>query len=255
MGDTSSSEAVIEEFPLNPGSTSFGEEVDKVCHENELVISTWSPIHLRNQLSSLYWKDDRPAVLAMAFWEDTQKYIYLPRLLDKSVLSKAITSGTTSSDFFGTAYGENDGKYEGFALGESNVQLDDTLLLIEPSVASEYAAMLAAEVVTADGSGNGSSSDVDVESTAPGEDDGSIEPGVVKSKSFFGSVAIAPSAARVNMENVANEIVKLLLSDPLADVTVNIEIKADFPEGVEDNLKRSVSENADTLNFSTKAWE
>ena len=50
----------------------------------------------------------------MAFWEDTLRYLYLPRLKDRDVLAQAIHSGAASQDFFGTAYGQTGDKFEGF---------------------------------------------------------------------------------------------------------------------------------------------
>jgi predicted AAA+ superfamily ATPase len=70
----------IEAFPVNTGGSSYGQEIERVCVENELVIGTWSPVHLRAKLKELYWKDGKTAVKAMAFWEDSTRYLYLPRL-------------------------------------------------------------------------------------------------------------------------------------------------------------------------------
>lgn len=93
-------DATVEAFPLNTGSSALGSEVERVCVDNELVIGAWSPIHLRAKLKELYWKTDKPAIGAFAFWEDTTRYLYLPRLRDQSVLEQAIIKGATSSDFF-----------------------------------------------------------------------------------------------------------------------------------------------------------
>ncbi|MDB5311961.1 MAG: hypothetical protein JWO38_6163 [Gemmataceae bacterium] len=129
----------LEAFPLNTTSGTAGGEVERVCRENELVIEAWSPIHLRAKLKELYWKADKLAVGAMAFWEDSQKYLYLPRLKDREVLASAIHSGATSRDFFGTAYGQDGGKFDGFQFGDGDVSVNDTLLLIEPEAATRYA--------------------------------------------------------------------------------------------------------------------
>src|ERR1700682_4530122 len=74
----------------------------------------------------------------MGFWEDTLRCLHLPRVKDRDVLAQAIRSGAASRDFFGTAYGQHDGTFEGFNLGSENVQLDDTLLLIEREAARAY---------------------------------------------------------------------------------------------------------------------
>ena len=81
--NASASTPSIEVFSLNTTGSSVGKEIERVCLENELVISTWSPIHLRTKLKELYWKAGQRAASAMAFWEDTLRYLYLPRLKDR----------------------------------------------------------------------------------------------------------------------------------------------------------------------------
>lgn len=96
------------------------ERLDRV--DNELVITTWSPIHLRTKLTELYWKKDQPSTKAMAFWEDTLRYLFLPRLKNRDVLAHAIQSGAKSRDFFGTAYGQSGEIFDGFQFGNAGVQ-------------------------------------------------------------------------------------------------------------------------------------
>jgi uncharacterized protein len=130
----------VEAFPLNMTGGSVSWEIERVCVDNELVITTWSPIHLRTKLEELYWKEGQASAKAMAFWEDTLRYLYLPRLKDRDVLSHTIQSGAKSRDFFGTAYGQSGEKFDGFQFGNASVQFDDTLLLIEPETAKRYEA-------------------------------------------------------------------------------------------------------------------
>src|SRR5690606_2200725 len=43
--------ALIEALPLNTsGNAGFAAEIERVCNENELVITVWSPIHLHASL-------------------------------------------------------------------------------------------------------------------------------------------------------------------------------------------------------------
>jgi hypothetical protein len=130
----------VEVFPLTTSGAALGPEIERVCIDKELVIATWSPIHLRTKLKELYWKGDKPAVKAADFWEDTLRYLYLPRLKDRGVLAQAIVKGAGTRDFFGTAYGQSGDTYEGFKFGDSNVQFDDALLLIDPEAANAYEA-------------------------------------------------------------------------------------------------------------------
>jgi predicted AAA+ superfamily ATPase len=130
----------VEALPLNTTGGSVGSEVQRACVDNELVITTWSPIHLRTKLKELYWKEGHPSAKAMAFWEDTLRYLYLPRLKNRDVLAHAIHNGAASRDFFGTAYGQSGEGFEGFQFGNASLQFDDTLLLIEPEAAKRYEA-------------------------------------------------------------------------------------------------------------------
>jgi hypothetical protein len=70
----------------------------------------------------------------------------LPRLKNRQVLEQAIIKGAGSRDFFGTAYGQHENKLDGFKFGDANVQLDDTLLLIEPEAAKAYEAAITAVI-------------------------------------------------------------------------------------------------------------
>jgi predicted AAA+ superfamily ATPase len=171
--DPTATKPVIEAFPLNTTSGSAAGELERICRENELVIETWSPIHLRDHLKRFYWKPDTPHVRALTFWDDSLKYLYLPRLRSREVLAAVIHTGAASRDFFGTAYGFTDGKYDGFQFGDGGVSLDDTLLLIEPEAAKQHAIALKKLIeakppeaggggaVVADPSGNGATVVID----------------------------------------------------------------------------------------------
>ncbi len=240
----------VEVYPLNTSGATLGPEIERVCIENVLVITTWSPIHLRDELKKLYWKTDKPAFGAMAFWEDTLRYLYLPRLKSRSVLEQAIIKGAGNRDFFGTAYGYHEGKFDGFKLGDANVQLDDTLLLIELEAAKVYES--AQPPVTPPGP-------TPPDPIPPGPvPPGPIPPGPTptpKPHAFHGNVAINASMAKMRMVQVAEEIIALLAADPNAEVKVAVEIQANFTSGASDQTKRAVTENARTLNFRNADWE
>ena len=248
--------STIETFKLNTSGSGFGPEVERMCNENELVISVWSPVHLRSKLKELYWKDDKTSVSAMKFWEDSLRYLYLPRLKNRRVLEQAIVKGAGSKDFYGTAYGEAEGKFDGFKFGDDNIQLDDTLLLIEPEAAAEYESKLAklpvAEVKPDDDDTPDSGKKKLPDDKKPITDPDEKKP---KARAFYGSVEINPSTAKMRLVQVADEIINLLASDPQAVLKITVEINAEFPEGASDQIKRAVSENATSLGFGTKVWE
>lgn len=256
--DPTSTKPSVEAFALNTTSGTPGGELERVCRENELVIEAWSPIHLRTKLKELYWKADKPAVSAMTFWEDTQRYLYLPRLKSRDVLAAVVRAGATSHDFFGIAYGQTDAKYDGFQFGFGNVSFDATLLLIEPEVAKQYAIeQKKLKVVVPPGSGKTPSTEtegqtVGVESESkPGSAVG-LTP---KARSFRGTVDVNATLAKSRLITIADEVIALLASDPNATIRITLEIDAEFAKGASDTIKRGVSENATSLGFKTKDWE
>lgn len=257
--DPAEPQVEIEPFPLNTTGSSLGNELERVCTENELVIPAWSPIHLRATLKKLYWKADKPTAGALAFWEDTLRYLYLPRLKNREVFAQAINKGAASKDFFGTAYGQIDSTFEGFKLGDSNIQFDDTLLLIEPEVARRYEEKTKALPPTNPGTcGASGTSMIATGGTGTCSGSGSTVPttgGTPKAHFFHGTAEVKASAAKVRLTELAEEIITLLASDPNATVKVTVEIDAEFPHGAADHIKRAVSENANSLGLTNKNWE
>jgi hypothetical protein len=249
----------VEAFPLNTSGSGLGSEIERVCSDNELVISTWSPIHLRTKLQELYWKSDKLAIEAIAFWEDTLRFLYLPRLKNRDVLAQAIVKGASSRDFFGTAYGQHEGEYDGFKLGDPNVQLDDTLLLIAPDAANRYQTSLLEVLASKSNNINGSnqsSKEMSTEKEAAPRDGACVVREVSQmTKVFYGCAEVNPATAKMRMVQLADEITSILASDPQAELKITVEINANFPHGVSDQIKRAVSENAKSLALKIANWE
>ncbi len=259
--DATATKPNVESFAMNTTSGNAPAELDRVCRENELVIESWSPIHLRAKLKELYWKADKAAVGAMAFWEDALRYLYLPRLRSREVLATVIRTGAGSRDFFGTAYELTGGKYDGFQFGDGEVSFNDTLLLIEPDAAKRYAIETGGITVVAPPEA-GKSSPATLPASGPTvATDNEKKPsrtGTVvapKSKTFHGSVEVNATLAKSKLNTIADEVIKLLASDPNASIRITLEIDAEYPHGASDTIKRGVSENSTSLGFKVKDWE
>ena len=157
-------------------------------------------------------------------------------------MGQAIAKGAGSKDFFGTAYGQSGDKFDGFKFGDDNVQLDDTLLLIEPEAATAYE-----KAQQPDPTPPGP--------TPPGPTPPGPTPPGQKARAFYGSIEINPATAKMRLVQAADEIISLLASDPQSALKITVEINAEFPEGASDQIKRAVSENATSLEFGMKTWE
>jgi uncharacterized protein len=251
----------VEAFALNTTAGSVGGEIERVCIDNELVIATWSPIHLRAKLKELYWKEGQSAVGAAVFFEDTLRYLYMPRFKNREVLALAIKTGAASRDFFGTAYGRSGDRFEGFSLGTGSAIFDDTLLLIEPDAAKAQEAHRNTLATTSPESGgtvsHTSAGKPSGLRDAAGQYEGAKSAGApaLRARSFHGAADIAPATAKMRLVQIAEEIIAVLGSDPNATVKVVLEVSADFPEGATDTVKRAVSENARSLGLKSADWE
>jgi predicted AAA+ superfamily ATPase len=254
----------IEHFKIPTSGSSAGAEIERLCLDNELVIENWGAFHLANLLKEFYWKTGEPTAKAMAVWDDTQKYLYMPRLKDKGVISRTIQHGAASEDFFGIAYGRNGEEYTGFTLGRGHVQFDDTLLLIEPATASAYRAARVAPTVTPTPdpgvSGSVSGPGVGERSSSPYAPPPPVTPSpqptaTPRAKSFYGTADVPAATAKMRLMQLADEIIANLVADPNAHVTVTLEISAVFDSGAQDGTRRTVAENAAALKLRAADWE
>lgn len=251
MDTPTDSASTIEAFGLGTSGSSLSAEVERICQENELVISTWSPVHLRNSLlQQFYWKEDKVHVEASTVWEDMTRYLYLPRLRNRSAYEAVVKQGADSEDFFGTALGYSDGKYDGFKFGESQSLLTDELLLIEPKAAKSYLSQItkATDEQRDDQKVPDKNPEDSKDNPVP------LEPSKTNN-SFHGAIDINATAAKMQLTEVVNEVINQLTSDPQAEIRITLDITAKFPDGANDSIKRAVSENANSLGFKNKSWE
>lgn len=245
----------VEAFALTTTGGTVGGEIERVCVDNELVITTWSPIHLRTKLSELYWNEGQGAARAATFFEDTLRYLYMPRFKSRDVLAQAIRAGAGSRDFFGTAYGASGGKFDGFQIGNSNVVFDDTLLLIEPETAKNYEE---ANRPTPGPAQPAPQQPGGVPASGPQPTPGlpmTVPPGGSRPHAFHATAEIPTATAKMRLVQLADEIIAVLCSDPNATVRLVMEVSAEFPTGASDNVKRAVSENAKSLGLKSADWE
>lgn len=269
-----------EHFQINPAAVNRSEEIEKILKEHELLIAEWSPIHLLNLMRSWFWKDDIAAVGAVETWQKTCCYLYLPRLRDADTLRATISAGVTSRDFFGIAYGQQDDRYQGFHFAENtSVIFDDSLLLIEPKAASDFAAKLGVEAAEREAAamaaaGGAAPTGVrqvpDSYGAVPSTGGGSPSPtatggttttttsapaAAAKKRMFFGTVDLDPVKAKLQFSDVADEVLMLFTQKPGVKVRISVEIEAESPTGFDDGVQRAVRENCNQLKFKNQAFE
>lgn len=219
----------------------------------ELLITSWSPIHLRRELDQYLWKDGQPHIGVKQLWEYLATYSYLPRLRDSEVLLATIKAGVVTRDFFGYATGVKEVKdsevpeYIGLTFGNvpPGVYYDESSVVVRTEVADQQLRRLGAAV----------------EEKPPTEKAEGIGPaetgvaGVAIPKRFYGSIRLNPLRLAGDAGTIGQEIVQHLQGLLGADVEITLDIRVDIPDGIPDQVVRIVSENARTLKFDNFGFE
>lgn len=258
------SELIWETFQVSASSPNWSQEIEKVLTENELLISNWSPIHLHRYLKDWFWKNGVDEVKALDFWHKSCQYLYLPRLRDDMVFRNTLAAGAASEDFFGVAYGKEDGKYKGFTLGAATTPiLDDALLLIEPAVARAYAeAERAARAAAAQpqptplvGGEGAPAAPSSAGATAAAQPTPAPVAAKAEKRRFYATVNIEPVGAKLAFANIVEEVLQQFTAKPGVKVSISVEIEAESAEAFDDALQRAVKENCNVLKFSSAEFE
>ena len=250
-------------YTLNTGAKNWGQEVNKVLEDNELLISAWAPIHLSRMMKEWFWTNGAVDYSALTAWQQTCQMLYLPRLKDSDVFRNAIAQGVTSEDFFASAQGKEDNKYLGFVFGkQTSIILDQSLLLIEPTAAKAYAESIKPLELTPPKQPSSGGNNPHVAEQPAGWQPGSkttvtppAQPQAKKAKRFFGSIDLDPIRAGMQFTDVMNEVIENFTIKTGVNVRISIEIEADAPAGFEDNTVRAVKENSRVLGFNQAEFE
>jgi hypothetical protein len=74
-------------------------------------------------------------------------------------------------------------------------------------------------------------------------------------KRFYGSVRLDPERVGRDAGKIAEEVIAHITGLVGSDVKITLEIDATIPNGVPDNIVRTVTENSRTLNFKIQGFE
>lgn len=257
------SEIRWEHFLINASAPNMAPEILRVLRENEILITEWAPVHLAKLLKDWFWKD-APEAGAMDVWQKACAYLYMPRLKDDTVYKLAIEVGSASRDFFGLAQSKEGDQYVGFTFGQrTGIFLDNSLLLVEPAAAVAFEAKKRAAEQTPPqpepgsggvvregppgGGGYGGGTVLPVPPAPPAQPAGK--------KHFYGSIDLDPVRAKLQFNNLVDEVIGNFTAKPGVRVKIAIEIEAETEAGFDDSLQRAVKENCNVLKFKTAEFE
>jgi len=238
------------------GSDPLPVRVSKKLAGEEGLLTQYAGTRLRLDLDRVpLWPADADHVSTQQLWSYYAQYLYLPRLRDKTVLIGAIEQGVASmtwqTDTFAYAESVDEGKqrYLGLRGGEQVVAvIDAASVVVKPEVARKQMDEKAPEAKPPDG---GAKEDVGEE--RPDEPQPIATNG--KPRRFYGVVGVDPVRMSRDAGQVADEVVKHLAGLMDTDVDVRIEITAKSEDGFDDDVVRTVTENAKTLKFDQHGFE
>jgi predicted AAA+ superfamily ATPase len=247
-----------ENFALNANAQNMSKEMERILAENELLITEWSPIHLHEILKTWFWKEDVHEISAANVWQQTCQQLYLPRLKDDIVFQSTLNKGSGNKDYFGFAHGKKDDEYNSFSFGKATSPPLETLLLIEPSVASVYQNKLDVIESEKEASKKTEKTNVDVDSTKTKEnkeEKGSetVEP--TTRKNFYASVELDPLTPKKQFSDLVDEVILQFTQKSGVKVKISLEIEAESAAGFDDSLQRAVKENCSVMKFKNAEFE
>jgi hypothetical protein len=237
----------------------------KLRNEDSLVLSLGATI-LRKHLDDVpLWRGEHVAVKQLV--EDFARYLYLPRLAGSEVLMKAMNDGlsllTWQSDTFAYAesYDEVAARYRGLRGGQvMTVSPDVPGMLVKPDVArkqldAEVEAQRAGATTQPSETGSSPAASAPGQPTASSSGVGSQPAPVTSPRRFYGTVVVDPARVGRDASKIADEVIAHLVGQVDAEVRVTIEIEAQLPGGASDQLVRIVTENSQTLRFTSHGFE
>ena len=246
------------------GQDALAVRASKKLVKDELLVTAMAGTRLRMDLDRVpLWRGDHVAIKQLA--EDFARYLYLPRLSDPAVLIGAIHDGlgllswNQESFAYADSFDEAAGRYRGLRSGQLVSISHDSLsgLLVKPEVAQRQ---LDAETPSAPGVTIGTAG-----TTAPGGITGGdkttgtsatpVSSPATSLKRFHGTVTLDPTRVGRDASRIADEVISHLAGLVGSTVTVTIEIEAQIPSGVPDNVVRTVTENSRTLKFTSQGFE
>jgi predicted AAA+ superfamily ATPase len=253
------------------GTDPLAARASKKLKSDDSLVTSLAASLLRMELDRIpLWRGNHVAVKQLI--DDFGRFHYLPRLKSPQVLLGAVADGLGSlmwhRDSFGYAdsFDEVEGRYRGLRAGQRLEGGQDGAegLLVKAEVAgaqraSEEAARAAVNEKLGGSSPDGGSAGAGAGFANQASTDGSLskrETGTAtRPKRFHGAVALSPTRAGLDASKIADEVIGHLAGLVGSKVRVTLEIEAEVPSGVPDQVVRTVTENARTLKFTDQGFE
>ncbi len=220
--------------------------------KDEYLVPSMSAMTLAHWLDRFLWPEEAHIPFSQ-LEEYLCRYLYLPRIKDRSTLVRAVQDGAADLglDFFAVAagYDAERKRYLGLRSGSANVIIEKSTLLVRPSAAQD-------QILTQPGGETiGRRPTRETPVLKGTSESATTEPGLTQPNFFHGSVKLNPTRVGRDAGRVAEEVLQHLSTLPGAKVEVSLEIQVRVPDGLDEKVVRTVTENANTLSFNSHGFE
>lgn len=268
-------ELIADKVPSKSGQSLAERVAAKLAREDQLITDFGPQIlgaALQQELSAMW--HDRGEITVGELWGYFTRYIYMPRLVSRSVLDTAVCNSLgavlVAEEQFGIARAKDkdSGRYMDLLLPPQqniSLQVTDSTLLVEANKALaqiEADQKLAGEISGPSDSAEGGPNplgewvpgayqfvtpNTELHSGTSGgsSSEPPVEDALIR---YFGSVKVDPERYARDLGNVMREVIDHLAGAG-AELEITVDIQASKPDGFDKSVIRTVSENARVLKF------
>lgn len=241
-----------------PAQDGLLSRASKKLASDEGLMPELGPTRLDRDLQRYLWNGKAHLPLR-DLWEYLNRYTYLPRLKDQSVLVKAVqaaVSGMLPGPFaYAEKWDESSESYLGLLIDKAtspHIVVDRDSVIIKPDVAQAHQPVPAmpgepATEGATPGGEAGPTMDEGKKTAKTEPDDKETLP-----TRFVGTVMISPDRPARDIHQIVEAIVEQLTTIPGSEVTLKLEIEAEVASGLDRSKVRTLMENAATLGFIDK---
>jgi len=251
--------------------TIIGRAANKM-RQNEQIITRWAPALLKMELDNVLWTSS-DHIQIKTLWDYLCTYCYLPRLANEDVLLDAIRSGLDSTEYFAYASGFDGTRYLDLKYGQSVGMVERSAYLVKVSAAQKQFAEDEAKRQAAEdearartaqqGPGNDAGEAVPVPQPDTGIPPRFTSDPVIpappvkqpKNKRFYMSVPLDTTRIGRDVQRLVEEVITHLTAADGTQVEVSLEVNVQAPDGLSQQIVRTVSENCRTLHVEDFGFE
>lgn len=213
----------------------------------EALIERWGATLLQMKLTEVFFRE-KDSICVQQLWECFANYCYLPRLAGKGVLEETIREGVKAG-LFALADGQGaDGKYLGLRVKDDLgfAPIAPGMLVVKEDVAEEQLAAVVKTPPQPPYQINPAVTPIDpIWPIEPPPEP--IQERNEKPHRFSMDTKLDDTRINKQVNEYVQEILAHLQDLPGARVDIHLDITVDLPEGADDDVVRTVSENCNTL--------